>query len=220
MKLNGISLREKKYARTKLALLEAAVTRLKTRAFEAISVKELCDEAMVSEATFFNYFPKKSDLLVYFVQMWSIDVAWHAAKATNGAGGTEAIEAIFARTAERARNRPRVMNEIIAFLARHRDELVFRPVSLAERIMAFPDRDALGDLPDDAFDSLLEPNISLAVARGELPPLTSPEQTRVVLETIFFGVPLALGIARADEVDRMYKQMLGLTWSGLRTAAS
>ncbi len=217
MNLNGISLRERKYARTKLALLEAAVTRLKTRAFEAISVKELCDEAMVSEATFFNYFPKKSDLLVYFVQMWSIDVAWHALQAANGAGGTRAIEAIFARTAERARNRPRVMNEIIAFLARHRDEMVFRPVSLGERLMAFPDRDHLAELPDDAFDSLLEPNIAQAIALGELPGTTSPAQTRVVLETIFFGVPLALGIARAAEVDRMYKEMLALTWSGLRT---
>lgn len=61
--LAQLSLREKKYAKTKLALLDAATERIGEKTFDAISVKELCEQAEVSEATFFNYFPKKQDLL-------------------------------------------------------------------------------------------------------------------------------------------------------------
>jgi AcrR family transcriptional regulator len=213
---NHISLRERKYARTKLALLDAALNRLVDRPFDAISVKELCDEALVSEATFFNYFPKKTDLLIYFIQLWSIDVAWHGVAASKGRGGLAAIEAHFARTAERARRRPRVMNEIIAFMARQREEFLFKPVSLAERLMAFPDWDNVAALPDDAFDSLFEPNIRAAIELGELPRRTDVGYTQVALQTIFFGVPLALGIERAADVGKTYKHLLALVWAGLR----
>jgi hypothetical protein len=75
-------LRQRKYARTKLALMNAALERLKDKSLEEISVRELCEEAEVSEATFFNYFPSKTDLLVYFVQLWTIEAGWHAHSGT------------------------------------------------------------------------------------------------------------------------------------------
>lgn len=215
--LGKLALRERKFARTKLALLDAAIARLLDRPFDSISVRELCDEAMVSEATFFNYFPRKSDLLFYFVQLWSIDVAWHARRTSKGRGGLLAIEAIYARTAERARTRPRVITEIVSFLASEQDDRVFKPVSLAERLMAYPDLDLVEDLPDDGFDPLMEANLKLAIEQGELPPDTDVPHTRVVLESIFFGVPLVLGIKRAEEIGETYRSMLQLVWRGIRS---
>lgn len=72
----SITLREKKFARTKLALMRAAVARLRVKSFNDVTVKELCEEAQVSEATFFNYFPKKDDVLRYFIQIWMVEVTW------------------------------------------------------------------------------------------------------------------------------------------------
>jgi AcrR family transcriptional regulator len=214
--LRDIALRERKYARTKLTLFNAAIKRLVDRPFEAISVKELCDEALVSEATFFNYFPRKTDLLVYYMQLWSIDVAWHAQKASNGKGGIRAIEAIFHRTAERARIRPRVICEIIAFLARQRDEFTMQPVSMAERLMAFPDWEGVETLPDDGFHGLVQPNLNLAMELGELPADTDLRQANIAMRSIFFGVPLALGHEHSSQMEEIYRGQLDLLWAGLR----
>ena len=215
--IEQISLRERKYARTKLALLDAAVKRMLDRPFDSISVRELCDEAMVSEATFFNYFPKKSDLLVYFVQLWSIDVAWHGRQSSRGEGGLAAIAAIYDRTAERTSKRPRVMNEIIAFIARERGTAQFKPISLAERLMAYPELDLVDDLPADGFDTLVSKNLEVAIEKGELPAATNVLQTRIHLEAIFFGIPLVTGVAGADKLKETYRQALQLVWAGIHS---
>ncbi len=218
--LEKLSLRERKYARTKLSLLDAAVKRLSDRPFDSISVRELCDEAMVSEATFFNYFPRKSDLLVYFVQLWSIDVAWHARQTSKGEGGLAAIEAIYDRTAERASTRPRVMNEIIAFIAKEQDEAIFKPISLAERLMAYPDLDLVDDLPADGFETLVGRNLEIALEKGELPAGTDLAQTRVLLESVFFGIPLVLGVSRAPQLAANYRGALAVIWNGIRSRSA
>lgn len=215
--LGELPLRERKYARTKLALFNAAIKRLVHRPFEAISVRELCDEAMVSEATFFNYFPKKTDLLVYFVQLWVIEVVGHARDVSNGASGLENIEAVFDYTGARSSQRPRVMAEIIGLMAKQREDIVFRPVSLAERLTAFPDLADVGGLPDEPMDPIFRPGLESAKASGELPPDADLDAAMVALTSIFFGVPLALGMERANEVRSTYLNQVRLLWAGLRT---
>src|SRR5688572_15292458 len=86
------SLRERKFARTKLALMQAALERMRTKKLDEVPVKELCDEVQVSEATFFNYFPKKSDLLHYLIKVWTIEVAWQAKTTVGEECGLSFIE--------------------------------------------------------------------------------------------------------------------------------
>ena len=57
-------LRQRKFARTRLALAGALSKALVQQTLSEVSVKALCREAEVSEATFFNYFPRKEDILV------------------------------------------------------------------------------------------------------------------------------------------------------------
>ena len=87
-----ISLRERKYAQTKLALLHAAVEKMREKPLEAISVKELCDTVPVSEMTFYNYFPKKTDLLKYFIQITFIEMAWYLQYAVKNKTNLEMVE--------------------------------------------------------------------------------------------------------------------------------
>ena len=50
------SLRERKYAKTKISLANAFMERLKTKRFSDIAIKEVCENVEVSEGTFYNYF--------------------------------------------------------------------------------------------------------------------------------------------------------------------
>ncbi len=135
-----LPLRERKRARTRLALLDALLSRIGTRRIEQIPVKELCAEVEISEVTFFKHFPAKADLLTYFIQLWTIEMAWHADQASRTQGsGLRAIEDIFARTAHDTAQNIDSMLEVIAHQARMPKDLVLPGVTTAERLLRFPD---------------------------------------------------------------------------------
>src|SRR5579875_2007754 len=60
-----LGLRERKKLRTRTLIAETARRLFAERGFEAVSVAQIARDAEVSEATVFNYFPTKEDL-VYF----------------------------------------------------------------------------------------------------------------------------------------------------------
>ena len=69
-------LRERKHAKTKVALTMAFVERLKSARLDEISIKEVCDSVDISEATFYNYFPAKIDLIYYYQQLLALKIIW------------------------------------------------------------------------------------------------------------------------------------------------
>jgi AcrR family transcriptional regulator len=60
------SLREKKKIETKSKIFEIAGRLFKEKGFENVTVDEITREAGIAKGTFFNYFPTKTALLLYF----------------------------------------------------------------------------------------------------------------------------------------------------------
>ena len=59
-------LREKKKIETKNKIFEVAGRLFKEKGFESTSIDEITEEAGIGKGTFFNYFPTKEALLLYF----------------------------------------------------------------------------------------------------------------------------------------------------------
>lgn len=214
------SLRERKFAQTKLAMMNAVIERLNEKPFGALSVKELADSVPVSEATFFNYFSRKSDLLAYIAQLWAMEVTWHGRQISSETPGLPVIQAVFDKTAQQIQAQPLLMGELIAWQARLRDKPDLPPVSLAERQLAFPNLEGIEDVPDTGIEKLLADGLQKAIDSRDLPANTPINTVMVTLLSIFYGVPLALRLANPSAVGNMYRQQLMLLWKGIRAATS
>jgi len=214
------SLRERKYAQTKLAMMNAVIERLDKKSFDTMSVKELADAVPVSEATFFNYFSKKSDLIGYVSQLWAMEVCWRGNQVAQESPGLPVIQAVFDRTAKQIQDQPKLMGELIAWQARLREKPELPPVTLAEQQLAFPELSGVEDTPETGIEALLAANLQKAIDRNDLPANTPINTIMVTLISIFYGVPLALRLANPSAIGNMYRQQLTLLWNGIRAATT
>lgn len=210
--------RERKAAQTRLDLMAALRDRLAKRPLEDINVRELAEAADVSEATFYNYFPSKADLAIYFIQIWSVDMGWHA-RVADPAGPRAAITAIFDHTAAAVAAAPRVMGEVIAVQARLEGKVAPPPLSPLDKQLAFPDRPGIEALDALGLDGLLPPRLLRARTIGELPLWLDLDAAFLALVSVFFGVPLILARRAPGQLAAAYRQQLALVWAGLAAPA-
>lgn len=213
------SLRERKFAKTRLALAEVASEHLEAAPFDSLSVKSLCERVQISEATFFNYFPKKEDLIMYLDRLWTLELNWYGQQAMRQQQGLSVIDALFRYTSIQMQKKPGLMGEIIAHEARSRVRYKGPEITVAERMMAFSDLDGITSTPDDSLEGLLRASLQTAIEQGELPANCAIAAAMVGLVSIFYGVPLALQQSNPAAIAAMYRQQLELLWKGLRAAA-
>lgn len=217
--LSQLPLRERKFARTKLALLDAMLERLREKPLADITVRELCDVVEVSEATFFNYFKKKDDLLRYFVQIWTLEVSLVATEAAGEDGGVDYIGAVFEHTGRRIADNPRVMLEIIGYISSSPPEDLActpEPLGAAERLQAFPDIEDVVAVEECEIDAMFRSGIERAKKRGELPERVDTEAAVAAVIAIFFGIPLWHAAREPAAVASLYAASLKTLWTGLR----
>jgi AcrR family transcriptional regulator len=213
------SLRERKFARTRLALAEAVTSHLEAAAFDSLSVKALCERVQISEATFFNYFPKKEDLIIYLDRLWTLELNWYGRQAATQGRGLAVIEALFRYTSIQIQKKPGLMAEIIAHEALSRERREGPEITPAERMMAFADLEGIETLSDHSLEGLLRTSLEAAIEAGDLPANTAIPAAMVGLVSIFYGVPLAVQHSNLAAIGAMYRQQLELLWGGLQAVA-
>lgn len=212
-----LPLREKKFARVRLAILSVVLQLMKERSLVEISVREICELAQVAPATFFNYFPSKEDVLVYYMRLWSIPVTLQCRAVAAQRTVLDAVVTVFDYTAREMEQYPRLMFEIIAYIA-HATEPP-RPSSLtrAERLLAFPDLSGAEDVEPQSIDELFTAQLKQAVHAGELPSSLETEAMALLLKTIFYGVPLATRREGVHTIRRAYHEALEVLLGRWRT---
>ena len=214
--LSHLPLRERKRARTRIALVEALLDRLVERPLDDIQVSELVEAVDISPATFFNYFPSKQDLLTHYIQLWSLQFGALARSVeAEHDSALAAIEALVTSTAQMSSQGPNVMMEIIVHQARNLPGKAPDPVEPAERMMYLPDVADVEDLSDRGLASIITDLLSKAVKRGELPPGTDIGQLALAVGSTFYGVHLIMATRYPDAVADLQRKQLQMLWAGV-----
>lgn len=213
------SLRSKKFARTRLSIAGALVATLQTRTLPDISVKALCAQAEVSEATFFNYFPHKRDVMTYLAHLWLLELGWHARSIAGQYSGLAAIDRLYAHSAKICARKPGFFMELLAWIARggSLDEGI--ELSDFEKQIAFPELEGIESVQVKGIDKLLLPHLEAAIQKHELPENTLLPVVMGALLSTLFGVPMSQLQPDPSRIAAAYRQQLFLLWTGVRSSA-
>lgn len=213
------SLRERKHARTRLALVSALQDALERQSFAELPVKSLCHTVEVSEATFFNYFASKSNLLEYAIQFWLLELQL-ALHSRQPEPGMRSIEAVFSYFALQCKNRPGFMRAFLGWLANGGVLSSDMAPTELERQLAWPDQEQASTVKSYALDALLAQQLEQAVSKNQLPGNILIPTLLTALIALLFGIPLALLSSDPERIGSMYQQQLQIFWSGVRSAVA
>lgn len=195
------SLRDRKYAATKKVIFDEVVKQLADKTLDDVAVKQVCEQVQISEATFFNYFPSKADVMAMYAQLWMMRVGWYLYQSQQqGSGGLETIKLFFEQTAAMMVQTPGVMNEFVIQYARRRHDWHMPDLTGAELALHFPEFTDVAVTPmKDAYTWLLD-NAQIAMAYDELPEETDVAMFVMLLMNVLIGTPIMLQQLNIEDI--------------------
>ncbi|PJZ80814.1 TetR/AcrR family transcriptional regulator [Leptospira meyeri] len=211
--LRQFPLKERKFAKTRTNLTFAFLTELETKTFEEIKIKDLCQMAEVSEPTFYNYFPEKGDLILHYIQIWSLQVSVFVQEKKLSESGFGILSALFRYTAKESKKNPRILLEIISFQAKTKKSVQVHRLTSAERVLLFPDISGIESLVADGIEGIIQKAITLAAKNGELPESTNWKSFSLSIASCFFGIPI-LAFQLNQNLEKLWLDSLQYLWLG------
>ncbi|MDD5081560.1 MAG: hypothetical protein PHZ27_00315 [Candidatus Omnitrophica bacterium] len=205
---NKYSLRERKYAKTKIGLANAFMERLKTTRFSDIPIKDVCYSVEVSEGTFYNYFPQKLDVINYFQYLHLLKVEWEIKNKSGNFNSLDLIEQAMESLAEAIKH-PYFFYEIVSVFTSEHIKPQQEELTLAEKYYAFPDCRGIEDIEIESLESFFLKHLKAAQKEGIIINTLPLKDMVVILKTILIGTPLAVELEDFQSFpDIIKKQMV------------
>lgn len=216
---NDYSLRERKYAKTKIALAQAFVERLKTTRLADISIKEVCESVEVSEGTFYNYFPHKIDLVCFFERLTVLRVLWETKKKEEELPPLELIGYVFDRIAE-VIEQPFLFYEIVSIFTMEKVRPDERAgLSEIEKKYAFPECPGIEQIEVIPMEDFLARMLRQARDNGCLREDVDMADATLALLTTLVGVPLAIRMEDFGKLKKFFRSQLALLWKAIGSSS-
>lgn len=187
------SKRELNKAKTKYACLNAMLKLNETDTFRDIKAKEIAKSAGITEMTFFNYFKTKDDLLLFYMQVWSLDQA--ALQESNRLYGYNAIERIFISTANEINNYPNIMLSLIGYIATMNKKPIKPNLTAEEKYLRYPELTLLHNTEVMGLDEMLYTHLH------EIDNITEYDHYHLLLLSAFYGNPFIAHITNKNIED-------------------
>lgn len=191
-------------AQTRLNILETVYRLSHEQNFRDMKAKSIAEEIGITEMTFFNYFPKKEDILKYMMGIWAVDLLVQQKK--QPLQGEAAIRRVFSRTAEQVKQHPRLMANFVASLLASEIDPAANDIEPADRYLLYP------DWPELLEETLPSGNEILMRHLFEIDPNKDHTSTLLHLASCFYGDVVVAHTAGLD-IDFVYRNSLDLIFS-------
>ncbi len=220
-KEDEISFRDEKYARIKIAILNETLEQLKHTNFDDILIVDLCKNTGISKRTFFNYFPLKSHIILYLLQIWIIEITTSVYHIHGVTAGLELVYTGFEQFAQKIIQHPSIILEIVKNVFNNDIEKTYiKAITPAEEKLLSLDSSCLVEAPTLGFRDLLKTAIKNEIASGTLSPLIDLKSIEISMNSILLGVPLCLDQEELSCLAANYKEQLTIFWSGYRATCN
>jgi len=208
------SLREKKFAKTKVALMQAFMERLKTTRFANISIKDVCESVEVSEGTFYNYFPQKVDVVYYYKNFASVKIAWEINRKRNELTPWHLIRFVFELISVELQP-PYLFYEMISIFTAEQRRPEAMDLSALEKEYAYPDCPGIGELGVGLLENLFEALIKEAQNAKEIDPALDVRTVMLALMSIAIGAALTIKIEDFANINDQYQKQLSFLYKAI-----
>lgn len=204
----NMSLREKKKAKTKMALLQASLDLIGEGSFRSVLVEEICRRAELSKVTFFKFFPQKEDLLIYFMSIWQAECFVELEDSPKR--GWEAVRHIYGKVTEEAKKRPGIMLSLISFLSEQKMHPCVPRLTETELQLLFPEKEGREKIADVSLDQIFRRCVREAGEDGQLASHISEDEAVVLLFSTFYGAYLSAHLFHSADFMAFYEMHLKL----------
>ncbi len=209
------TLREKKYAKTKIAIMREFMSKLKAMRFADISIKEVCETVEVSEGTFYNYFPRKIDIIEYYFALAFLRIIWAIEIKKIAISYQEKIEYIFDAMSDEI-TEPFLFYEIISVKTSAKKDCHNNlDLTEAEKVLGVPDCDGIECVQSVTMERYFTRILKDAKKDNQLKINFSVDQVVMALMSTAIGVPLSIEIKDFRNLKKAYRAQLAIITEGL-----
>lgn len=207
------SKREINAARIKYKVLEYVLIESEGRNFNDIQVVEICTYAGISKVTFFKYFTRKEDILLYYKSVFTLRQI--IAIKQRELEGIQALNYIVQQFANEYSSRPSLILGLIHFFTSSTQYVNPIRVKPAERDLIFKDIDTV-DYEIISFAQLIEQLMLDVVFKKQSDLSSDPKYLSEIFISTLYGALVVFRMKNLDNISMFMFQVVGAVFPGIK----
>lgn len=207
------SKREINAARIKYKVLEYVLNQSEGRNFNDIQVVEICAYAGISKVTFFKYFTRKEDILLYYKSVFTLRQI--IAIKQKELEGIKALNYIVQQFANEYSSRPSLILGLIHFFTSSTQYINPIRVKPAERDLIFKDIDTV-DYEIISFAQLIEQLMLDVVFKKQSDLSSDPKYLSEIFMSTLYGALVVFRMKNLDNISMFMFQVVGAVFPGIK----
>ncbi|MCB0497924.1 MAG: TetR/AcrR family transcriptional regulator [Cyclobacteriaceae bacterium] len=205
--------RELNAAKTKFEALEYVLNESKSKNFEDIQVVDICRHIGISKVTFFKYFTRKEDLLLYYRSILTLKIIIQLNEKKKE--GMLALNLVVQQFANEYLQRPSLILGVINYFTHSLDYISPMRVKPAERALFFPETKS-NEYELISLDELIEQHMLDVVFKKQSTLSANSRQLSEVFLSTLYGALVMCRMRGSEHPALFLFQVLGTVFPNIR----
>ena len=205
--------RQQNAARIKYNILEYVLKESKVKNFDKIQVVEICKYVAISKVTFFKYFTRKEDILLYYRSVFTLKLIIGIKQ--NKLEGIHALSYIVSTFAKEYQNRPSMVLGIIHYFTNSTQYVNPIRVNPAERDLIFKNLENV-EYEIVSFDQLIEQVMLDVVFKRQSELSSDPKYLSEIFLSTLYGAIVVFRMKGHPNMSMFLYSVMGAVFPGIK----